>query len=89
MRRLVVNHQAEWLVLVAAVQIFDGMVGNQVGGVTHLLLEVAILSGRSERRVVILTLVIQYAVVIKALRTARHVPLTYHGSRISGTLQQF
>ena len=58
MRCLVVNHQTEWLVLVAAVQILDGMVGNQVGGVTHLLLEVAILSGRSEGWVVILTLVV-------------------------------
>ena len=65
------------------------MVGDEVGGVTHLLLEVAILAGRGKGWVVILTLVIQYAVVIKALRTARHVPLTYHGSRISGTLQQF
>ena len=32
-RCLVVNEQTEWLVLVAVVQVLDGVVGDEVGGV--------------------------------------------------------
>ncbi len=84
-----VNQQTEWLVLVAVVQILDGMVGDEVGSVTHLLLEVTILTGRSKGWVVVLTLVIQNMIVVESLWTAGHVPLAHNGSRIAGTLQQF
>jgi len=85
----VVNQQTEWLVLVAVVQVLDGMVGDEVGGVAHLLLEVTVLAGRSEGWVVVLPLVIQNMIVVESLRTAGHVPLAHNGCRIAGTLQQF
>ena len=88
-RCLVVNQQTEWLVLVAVVQVLNGMVGDEVGGVAHLLLEVTVLAGRSEGWVVVLTLVIQNMIVVESLRTAGHVPLAHYGSRIACPLQQF
>ena len=84
-----VNQQTEWLVLVAVVQVLDGMVGDEVGGIAHLLLEVTVLAGRSEGWVVVLTLVIQNMIVVESLRTAGHVPLAHYGSRIASPLQQF
>ena len=65
------------------------MVGDEVGGVAHLLLEVTVLAGRSEGWVVVLTLVIQNMIVVESLRTAGHVPLAHNGSRIACPLQQF
>ena len=65
-----VNQKTEWLVLIAVVQVFDGMVGDEVGGVAHLLLEVAILTGRSEGWVVVLPLDIQYIIVVETLWAA-------------------
>ena len=84
-----VNQQTEWLVLVAVVQVLDGMVGDEVGGIADLLLEVTVLAGRSEGWVVVLTLVIQNMIIVESLRTAGRVPLAHYVSIIAGPLRQF
>ena len=87
MRSLVVNQQAEWLVLVSLVQIFDSMVGDKVGSIAHLLLVVAIITCRCESWVIILSLIVQHMIIIEAFRSARHMPFAHNCSLVASILQ--
>ena len=87
--RLVVEHKAERLRLVAVVHELDGVVGGEVGAVAllHDVLAAGSVSA-AILRVPVLSLVVVDVVVVEALGVATHVPLADDGSLVASLLQQ-
>ena len=78
--------EAERLVFLSMFEIVDGVVGDEVGHIAHLLLIVAIMPRRSKGRIVILSLVVEDMEEVEAFRTAREMPFSYHCCLIASLL---
>ena len=88
-RGLVVDIQAEGLVLVPVFQEVDGVVGDEGGGVAldHLVASVGLRG--FESGIVILSLVVQDFVEVEPARFAEHVPLPDDGGLVARLMEQF
>lgn len=83
------HQEAERLVFLTMFEVVDGMVGDEVGDIAHLLLILAIMPCGGKGRVVILSLVVEDMEEAKSFRTARQMPFPYYSSLIASLLEHF
>ena len=85
MRRFMMRHQEKRFVLLAALEVLDRMVGDDVGAVS---LELLLLTHFDHGGVVINALAGQHDPVIEAARIVLQVPLADEACLVAGALQQ-
>ena len=86
---LMMNHQAERLLLVAVVKELDGMLCDELGGIAFLsdILAMRVLS--EELWIVVSALIPEYVVIVKSLGCTHEVPLANHARLVASLLEHF